>query len=75
MRLAVGTDEASAGGVFNRLDRDLANGLTRGGDSFAREVRGAGDAFDGVAGGLGVLTAFVLVGVLIGMAPRVLEYR
>jgi hypothetical protein len=75
VKLAIGTDEASAGGVFNRLDQDLANGLTRGGSSFAREVRGAGDAFNGVAGGLGVLTALVLAGVLIGMAPRVLEYR
>ena len=54
----------SAGGVFNRLDEDLARAI----DPRRRPVRrarcaGAGDAFGGVAGGLGVLTALVLVGV------------
>jgi len=73
--LAVGTDEASAGGVFNRLDEHLAGGLTDGGDRFAREVRAAGNALRGVAGGLGVLMALVLVGVLVGLGQRVLEYR
>ena len=73
--LAVGADEASAGGVFNRLDEDLARGLTDGGDRFAREVRAAGTALRGVAGGLGVLMTLVLVGVLVGLGQRVLEYR
>ena len=73
--LAVGADEASAGGVFSRLDEHLAAGLTDGGDRFAREVRAAGNALRGVAGGLGVLMTFVLVGVLVGLGQRVLEYR
>jgi hypothetical protein len=61
--------------VFNRIDEHLAQGLRHGGDSFGLEVGAAKDAFGGVAGGLGVLTAFVLVGVIVGMAQRVMEYR
>jgi hypothetical protein len=75
VRLAVSSDEASAGGVFTRLDQHLADGLAHAGDRFAREVRDAGNAFRGVAGGLGVLTGLLLVGVLVGMALRILEYR
>jgi hypothetical protein len=75
VQLAVGTGQSDAGSVFTRLDEHLAGGITHGGDRFAREVRDAGNAFRGVAGGLGVLTGLVLIGVLIGMAQRVLEYR
>jgi len=75
VQLAVGSENDSTEAVFNRLDEHLARGITHAGDRFAREVRGAGDAFRGVAGGLGVLLGLVLVGVLIGMAQRVLEYR
>jgi hypothetical protein len=75
VQLAVGTDDGSAGGVFTKLDLDLAQGLRHGGDRFDREVAGAADAFGGVAGGLGVLTTVLLFGVVVGMAPRVMEYR
>jgi hypothetical protein len=75
VQLAVGTDDSSAGGVFNRLDLDLARGVTHGSDRFDTEVAGAGDAFGGVAGGVGVLTALVVIGVIVGMAQRVMEYR
>ncbi len=75
VNLAVGTDADSAGGVFNRVDGHLAEGLRHGGDRFDREVAGAGDAFGGVAGGLGVLTALVLIGIVVGMTQRVMEYR
>jgi hypothetical protein len=75
VKLAVGADDQSAGGIFNRVDGHLAQGLRHGGDMFAREVGGAGDAFGGVAGGLGVLTALLLIGVVVGMAQRVMEYR
>lgn len=75
VKLAVGTDDNSAGGIFNRVDQHLAEGLRHGGDMFGRKVTDAGDAFSGAAGGLGVLTALVLIGVLVGMAARVMEYR
>lgn len=75
VKLAVGTDDAGAAGIFNRVDEHLAQGLRHGGDMFDREVAGAGDAFGGVAGGLGFLTALMLIGVVIGMAQRVMEYR
>jgi hypothetical protein len=75
VQLAVGSDAQSAGGIFNRVDEHLAEGLRHGGESFDREVAGAGDALGGVAGGLGVLTALLLIGVVVGMAQRVMEYR
>lgn len=75
VKLAVGTDAGSAGGIFNRIDEHLAQGLRHGGDMFDREVSGAGDAFGGVSGGLGVLTVLVLAGIVVGMAQRVMEYR
>jgi hypothetical protein len=75
VQLAVGNDADTTGAVFSRLDEHLARGIAHAGDRFAREVRGAGDAFRGVAGGLGVLSGLALVGVLIGMAQRILEYR
>jgi hypothetical protein len=75
VKLAVGTDDNSAGGVFNRIDQHLAEGLRHGGDMFDRRVAAAGNAFGGVAGGLGVLTGLVLIGIVVGMAQRVMEYR
>ncbi|GAA0961374.1 hypothetical protein GCM10009558_080090 [Virgisporangium aurantiacum] len=75
VKLAVGTDDAGAGGIFNRVDEHLAQGLRHGGDMFDREVASAGDGFGGVAGGLGFLTALILIGVVVGMAQRVMEYR
>ena len=75
VKLAVGSDDQSAGGIFNKVDEHLAQGLRHGGDMFDREVGAAKDAFGGVAGGLGVLTALVLIGVVVGMAQRVMEYR
>lgn len=75
VKLAVGSDDQSAGGVFNRIDEHLAQGLRHGGDMFDTEVGAAKDAFGGVAGGLGVLTALMLVGIVVGMAQRVMEYR
>jgi hypothetical protein len=75
VQFAVGSENDSTGAVFNRLDEHLAGGITHAGDRFAREVRGAGNALRGVAGGLGVLAGLGLVGLLIGMVQRVLEYR
>jgi hypothetical protein len=75
VRLAIGSDADSAGGLFARVDAALAEGIRHGGERFDREVARARGALGGVGAGLGVLTALLLLGVALGLTRRIMEYR
>jgi hypothetical protein len=73
--LAIGLDEPSAGRAFGRLDEALGGGIEYGNQRFIREAELAGSALGGVGLGVGLLTALLLAGVVIGVQQRLGEYR
>lgn len=75
VKLAIGDDPAGAAAAFNRLDADLAAGITGASAVFDREAAAASGAFAGATPGLPVLALFLLVGVVYGFTTRIAEYR
>jgi hypothetical protein len=75
VRLAIGSETGSAGGVSGRVDAHLAEGIRHGSARFDREVARAGRALGGVGTGLAALTVVLVLGVAVGMSLRVMEYR
>jgi hypothetical protein len=73
--LAIGLDEQSAGAAFGDLDEALGGGIGYGNERFVREAEQAGSALSGVGIGLGLLTALLLAGIVVGIQQRLGEYR
>jgi hypothetical protein len=73
--LAIGSDDQSAGSAFASLDEALGDGIGYGNERFVVSAQRADNALDGVGLGVGLLTALLLVGIVVGIQQRLGEYR
>ncbi len=73
--LAIGTDDNSSATQFTALDRSLGQAISAANATFDRQAAAAGDALDGLAVGVGILTVALLAGVGVGLQRRIAEYR
>jgi hypothetical protein len=75
LQLAIGTGQDGTGTASDRLDADLAKGITSASSAFDREAKAAAGTFTGATAGLVVLTLLLLAGVVAGFQQRIAEYR
>jgi hypothetical protein len=72
---AVSVANGASQDAFNRVDADLAKGITLTNDEFDRRARAASGALGGAAVGLSLLTVLLLAGLVYGFEQRLAEYR
>jgi hypothetical protein len=73
--IAVGSGDASAASLFNRVDAALATAIADANTTFTDRAEGADNALTGAAVGLTLLTLVVLAGLVVGLQTRIGEYR
>jgi len=75
VRLATTTEPDTATAVFGRLDAALTGALALADDRVARQSASAGRSLDALAITLVLLTAGLVTAVVLGIRPRLREYR
>lgn len=75
VRLAVASDPASTGSLFNKLDAELLHAIDLTRTQFAKKTSAAANSLIGLQAGLIVFAVVAALGSTVGISKRLQEYR